>query len=158
MKSTENYLDFSTNATITTSSITTGSVAPLTTSIYTSANNSLVSGNNQSSGDGNHALSSSFKLFGLGLFTGLRSALPKIKRKPRPVTSNVMERDEKSTFKSIHDHGVLMRKKSLKTYKKMDKAISHRVLDSEDDHDEPNESDHSRSCSHRLTTSESSGK
>ncbi|TNN20689.1 Histone-lysine N-methyltransferase SETD1 isoform 2 [Schistosoma japonicum] len=32
----------------------------------------------------NSSVSSNFKLFGLGMFTTLRSALPKIKRKPRP--------------------------------------------------------------------------
>ncbi|CAH8474499.1 unnamed protein product [Heterobilharzia americana] len=46
---------------------------------------STISSNNPvSSMSENNTLSSSFKLFGLGMFTGLRSALPKIRRKPRP--------------------------------------------------------------------------
>ncbi|VDP98417.1 unnamed protein product [Trichobilharzia regenti] len=57
------------------------------------------------------SLSSNFKLFGLGMFTGLRSALPKIRRKPRPPTppspsantSASPSKNKSPTFQNNHD-------------------------------------------------------
>ena len=43
---------------------------------------------------------SGFKLFGLGLFTGLRSALPKIKRKPKPPSPEKSPKDDNTAESS----------------------------------------------------------
>ncbi|CAH8452890.1 unnamed protein product [Schistosoma guineensis] len=54
----------------------------------------------------NNSVSSNFKLFGLGMFTTLRSALPKIKRKPRPpspepISSNTVASTSKTESLAI---------------------------------------------------------
>nr|CAH8820049.1 unnamed protein product [Trichobilharzia regenti] len=67
--------------------------------------------NNSAPNISDSSLSSNFKLFGLGMFTGLRSALPKIRRKPRPPTppspsantSASPSKNKSPTFQNNHD-------------------------------------------------------
>ncbi|CAH8447275.1 unnamed protein product [Schistosoma turkestanicum] len=52
----------------------------------------------------NNSVSSNFKLFGLGMFTTLRSALPKIKRKPRPPSPEPPPSSEVASASKSESH------------------------------------------------------